>query len=273
MHNKCDVLRQLPTAVARFQVPDECPPCTANYRWVTAMGAQASTRTNTRAGTRARAHAPGHAHASARARTCARAPPTPAHAHVFVRIPPGRTHPVPLSGSVQTGAKKQIIAAQSALTQLILFCTKSQDVDPLTRTGVPITQHQLLLLDTNVHILVIQMLSAPFKESMGPAAKYSLIDLENVKNAELCKLCALGYRLLRQMVYGSPAFAFTLAKYIPFIQSQLGYCRLAADTLSEMFHNNRKLLDEMPERLVNCFVQLCTQRVRQAGYGSVAKLG
>ena len=35
---------------------------------------------------------------------------------------------------------------------------------------------------------------------------------------------------------------------------------------SEMFHDNRKLLDEMPERLVNCFVSMCTERVQQAGY-------
>ena len=84
------------------------------------------------------------------------------------------------------------------------------------------------------------------------------------------QVCALGYRLLKQMVYGSPAFALRLAAYIPFMQSQLGYCRLAADTLSEMFHNNRKLLDELPERLVNCFVRLCIERVRQVGAARAA---
>ena len=117
-----------------------------------------------------------------------------------------------------------------------------------------------------MHVLVIQMLSAPFAECNGSKASYSLRDLESAHNAELSRVCALCYRLLKQMVYGSPAFAARLAEYIPFMQSQLGYCRLAADTLSEMFHNNRKLLDEMPERLVSCFVRLCTERVRQAGY-------
>ena len=127
---------------------------------------------------------------------------------------------------------KSIVAAQNALTKLILFCTESQDPDPLTRHGVPIAQHQLLLLDTNVHMLVIQVLSAPFKESRGPAAVYNLSDLENAKTAELSKLCALCYRLLKQMVYRNPKHAVRLAEYIPFMQSQLGYCRLAADTLS-----------------------------------------
>ena len=104
------------------------------------------------------------------------------------------------------------------------------------------------------------------QESQGADAMYTLGDLQLPEHAELSRLCALGYRLLQQMVYGSPAFALKLAEYIPFIQSQLGYCRLAADTLSSMFHNNRKLLDEMPDRLVTCFVRLCTVRVRQAGY-------
>ena len=152
---------------------------------------------------------------------------------------------------------------QAALTRLILFCTESRDADPLTRTGVPIMGHQVLLLDTNAHGVVMQMLSAPFRESAGVAAMYTLADLRDPKNADLCQCCALGYRLLKQMVYGAPAFALRLAEYIPFMQAQLGYCRLAADTLSEMFHNNRKLLDELPERLVNCFVRLCIERERQ----------
>ena len=32
-----------------------------------------------------------------------------------------------------------------------------------------------------------------------------------------------------------------------------------------MFHNNQRLLEQMPERLVTCFVRLCTDRARQAG--------
>ena len=106
----------------------------------------------------------------------------------------------------------------------------------------------------------------PFKESGTSEALLRLADLEQARHSDLRMVCSLGYRLLRQMVCGSPAFALRLAEYIPFIQSQLGYCKLAADTLSEMFHDNRKLLEQMPERLVTCFVKLCTERVRQAGY-------
>ena len=137
---------------------------------------------------------------------------------------------------------KQFLATQSALTNLVLFCTESQDMDPMTRGGVPIVKHQMLLLDTNVHSLAIDLLSAPFKESRGDGAMYTLRDLESPHNAELVRTCALGYRLLRQMVLGSPANALRLASYIPFMQSQIGYFHGAvADTLSEMFHNNRQV--------------------------------
>ena len=165
-----------------------------------------------------------------------------------------------------TATLKEILAAQSALTGLIIFCSESQDLNPLSRTGVPIAKHQLLLLDTGVHSLVISLLSAPFQESGGATAAYSLGDLESPKCVELSKTCDLCYRLLQQMVRGTPAFAFRLSGYIPFMQSQLGYCQFAANTMSEMFHNNRKLLEQMPSRIVTCFVRLCTERVRQAGY-------
>ena len=163
------------------------------------------------------------------------------------------------------GSTKLILSAQRALTQLIMFCTKSQDLDPLTRLGVPILRHQQLLLETRVQYIVIKMVSIPFRECTSAAALYSLCELEQPANAELRRMCALAYRLLKQMVYGSPSFALCLAEFIPFMQSQLRYCRLAADTLSEMFHNNQRLLEQMPEPLVTCFVQLCTDRARQAG--------
>ena len=76
------------------------------------------------------------------------------------------------------GSPKHTAAATASLSTLILFCSESQDSDPLTRSGVPITKHQRLLLDTNVHSLVIHLLAAPFRESQGPIASYSLADLE-----------------------------------------------------------------------------------------------
>ena len=89
--------------------------------------------------------------------TCTRKYP-PAHALSLVAPPP----PPPCHAQVfkdGSGSLKHILAAQAALSGLILFCTDSRDMDPLTRAGVPIVRHQMLLLDTNVHSLVINMLS------------------------------------------------------------------------------------------------------------------
>ena len=158
------------------------------------------------------------------------------------------------------------MAAQGALTTLIRFCIESADADPLTAGGIPSTKHQTLLLDLDVHLLVLSMLSAPFKESGTELATYSYHDLTDPRHSDLQYVCDLGYRLLKHMVHGSPAFAWKLAYHIPFMQSQLGYCRVAADTLSEMFHDNRKLLELMPARLIACFVTVCTQQIRNAGY-------
>ena len=42
------------------------------------------------------------------------------------------------------GTQSHMVSAQAALKQLILFCTKSDDTDPLTRLGTPITNHQVV---------------------------------------------------------------------------------------------------------------------------------
>ena len=89
-------------------------------------------------------------------------------------------------------------------------------------------------------------------------------DLE--KNAELFHVCALGYRLLQQMVCRNPVFAMRLLESVPFMISQLAHCWHAADTLSEMFHNNSKLLRQMPDRLVTCFVRMCIDKRCHGGY-------
>lgn len=52
---------------------------------------------------------------------------------------------------------------REATIRLINLCTVSDDTDPLTRTGLPIPDHQQLLLDQNVHKLIIDMVKCPFE--------------------------------------------------------------------------------------------------------------
>ena len=131
---------------------------------------------------------------------------------------------------------------------------------------MPILRHQQVLLETWVQYIVIKMVSIPFKECTSAAALYSVCELEQPANAELRRMCAMAYPT--QMVYSSPSFALCLAEFIPFMQSQLWFRRLAADTLSEMFHNNQRPLEQMSEPLVTCFVQLYIDRARQSRWTS-----
>ena len=152
------------------------------------------------------------------------------------------------------------------MTMLIRFCTEGEEANPHLRSGIPIVKHQLLLLDAKVHTLVFHVLAAPFEECQGPGAMYRLCDLEHRANADLLDACALAYRLLQHMVCGSSSFAMRLLEYVPFMVSQLDHCWHAADTLSQMFNNNRRLLREIPDRLVACFVRLCIEKHWHGGY-------
>ena len=180
---------------------------------------------------------------------------------------------VPVDGSLastastEAGAGAHVLAACRALERLILFCSYCADSDPLTAACYPIiAAHQALLLAADVHVLVLRALSVPFKESHGPDAVYPLSALVDPEHRDLLRVCKLGYRLLREMIRGSPARAGRLAEYLPFILSQLRYCWQAADTLSEMLRDNRPLLEQMPRPLVTCFARLCVLRGRHTGY-------
>ena len=87
----------------------------------------------------------------------------------------------------------------NALSQLIFFCTSSDDYDPLTRGGAPIFAHQQLLLDQNVHHIMMHTLKA------AETHKHNVVSL----------LC---FRVLRQMVIGCSTFALHLSQYIPYLQ-------------------------------------------------------
>ena len=175
-----------------------------------------------------------------------------------------RTHTTLLSFAVGAGSAQHIADARAALTTLIHFCSENHVAS--IGSGTPIAKHQRLLLDAKVHTLVLHVLSAPFVECQGPGAMHSLKDLSDSDNADLLSVCNYGYNLLRQMVCGNPAFALRLLEAVPFMITQLASCWHAADTLSEMFHNNSRLVQQMPDGLVTCFVRLCIEERSHGGY-------
>lgn len=149
-----------------------------------------------------------------------------------------------------------ISSARGALTKLITFCTMSDDANPLTREGVPIQKHQEILMDQNVHHIVIQMLQVTLFQQLDPNSTAEH-PLTHNKIKFLCTLC---YRLLRLMIKGTINYALRLSQYIPFMQSQVSLGIGVADTIMEVFKDNRVLLEQMTEDVLDCFVQLAQKR-------------
>lgn len=88
----------------------------------------------------------------------------------------------------------------------------------------------------------------PFFITKGSAVKQPLVaikDINQQEHATLHSVCVLCYRLLKQMVFGSPSFALELTSAIPFMMKQLGYRFHVADTLSQMFTDNTMLIEHV----------------------------
>eukprot|EP00667_Euglena_gracilis_P000792 EG_transcript_792 len=146
-------------------------------------------------------------------------------------------------------------AARTALGRLIAFCTQSDDPNPLTRAGVPIPPHQRTLLDQGVHHLVVEMLRCPFAGVDDSPPAILLAEVEQPEHRLVSHICRLGYRLLQLMVKGNSRHALHLSGYIQFMQSQLPCGFAVADTIIELFRDNRVVLEGLPEEVVDGFVR------------------
>eukprot|EP00754_Rhynchopus_humris_P023238 Rhum_TRINITY_DN14827_c12_g1::Rhum_TRINITY_DN14827_c12_g1_i1::g.122112::m.122112 len=119
------------------------------------------------------------------------------------------------------------------LEQLIVFCSDSKEKDPLLRDGLPLPTNQELLFSQDIHKLLMRML--------GMKAA-STIDLS------IGKLC---YWLLRAMIKGSTQNASQLLRYIKVFKAHIcnpgyGVC----DMLLELYRNNKHVLDDVDEGLI-----------------------
>eukprot|EP00667_Euglena_gracilis_P000026 EG_transcript_26 len=152
-----------------------------------------------------------------------------------------------------------IQAAIVALSGFVLFCTESDDPNPFTREGTPIPGHQRLLLEQSLHKVVVEMLRRPFQSAGKGGAAVSFAHLTEEKHWALQRLCILGYRLLKLMVRGNPENGRQLSQFIPFMQTQLFSPLPVADTVSEIFNGNRRLLEHLTEDLIKCFLGSETQ--------------
>eukprot|EP00667_Euglena_gracilis_P000044 EG_transcript_44 len=158
-------------------------------------------------------------------------------------------------------------ATNSSLVSLINACSAGTDeTAPLAGGGAPRREVQQLMLDQGVHHLVVDILKRPFRTEENPGGRLELADVYLPHHRPLYTCCIMCYRLLRQMVRGEATFALELAEHIPFMQRHVGQRLRVAETLLEIFHDNRLLLGQLSEDVLAYFVKICATNRRNAQY-------
>ncbi|SCU66199.1 inositol 1,4,5-trisphosphate receptor [Trypanosoma equiperdum] len=198
----------------------------------------------------------------------------------FVR--PSKT--CPKGSNVGTGYASLlpvICACQRTLAELIIFCSISPERNVLRRDGIPIPNHQHMLVELCVHRLVIDVILAPFSKfgvradrSVGKHAQCcgqwgcsswlpplplsgGVVDVNDLllkMHREIHIVCRLGFRLLRQMVRQAPELKAGFENYIPYFLAFDGYKLEVVDSLTRLFSENPAVRNSSLELVVNHYI-------------------
>ena len=176
--------------------------------------------------------------------------------------------------------KEAAVAARcctEALTNLIYFCSVSEDENPFSREGLPIIEHQQMMHDTRLHCIVFDVITAPFVTTSSHISGFlpqqpltgGVVELQNLlnpENAAIHNICRLGFRLLRQMVRGTPQFAVALGDYVPYMFNMDGMKLHVVETMHEIFTDNPKLPLTSIDSASRHYIEVLKGRQRSAGY-------
>lgn len=108
------------------------------------------------------------------------------------------------------------------------------------------TKMQNLLREQNIVDVVIQLLR-------------SYNGYKNLKNQPehriLLSLCQTSYSLLKELLNENPINRHYMKRFVPQIQSQIGYSFKATATLTEIYRNNASLLESVDKERIHFFVE------------------
>eukprot|EP00760_Papus_ankaliazontas_P029805 PhM_4_TR4472/c0_g4_i1/m.50959/K04959/ITPR2; inositol 1,4,5-triphosphate receptor type 2 len=156
--------------------------------------------------------------------------------------------------------------AADAVAKLIKFCTRSEVSNVMHREGLPIRKNQRYLYDQNVHLVVLDMLKAPFTSEEEFSYNVQTVDeledgiirFTDIRKDEHRKthyVLALCFRLLKQMMKANPTIACGVTEQLPFLLSLGGFGFHVSETLREMFFANTDVSFDLFRLVVDNFKQ------------------
>jgi hypothetical protein len=160
--------------------------------------------------------------------------------------------------------KSHTLRVQRILRDLIYFVQIIPEGvapgDPMTLEEPAHEAAQKVLKEQGVIDILFEILRAPFDTKNGTRVAPIPIH-EIMKNPDfkvLFLICQLCYRLLKQVIKDNDECERYLSRpaIVDFMQEQLGYQLKTADTLMELFRDNRYLLDRLSDKHINVFFDL-----------------
>lgn len=168
-------------------------------------------------------------------------------------IPDGKSHPMPMRTITNT------------LVELIKFVTKSDNLDPFTREGMPIEQRQLILAEQGVLQLAIECVDAPFRARMYTHEEVAAIEKLSSALLEHQKLGRLAMRLVRHILRGQSTNKLHALSQVPNLLTLLPVGWGASECLTTLFTDN-DMVDRVPDETIRMFVELIRTKGRLDRY-------
>ncbi|KAK9721473.1 hypothetical protein K7432_003395 [Basidiobolus ranarum] len=154
------------------------------------------------------------------------------------------------------------------LTSLIYFSSRSGEMDPNRRIGLPIVAHQDILRDSGIMAKILLFLRAPFSLNVRRAlrndfkanvdevegeAEVSLEDLK--KDPVLNEMLSLSYRLTSQFLLGDHSVNQKyIFDYFPTFCKHIQYNLEVTQVIICLLHGNRELIEKITPEQIDFFV-------------------